>query len=70
MLPKRFPELPHEAQLAIVCHELLHVRRNDWVATLIEEFVSGMLWFQPAAYVLIADIRLAREQVVDQKWWN
>jgi len=67
MLPKKFPELTRDAQLAIACHELLHVRRNDWLAALIEEFAGGLLWFQPAVYLLIADIRLAREQLVDRE---
>jgi TonB family protein len=67
LLPEKFVALPHEAQLAILCHELLHVRREDWVAALMEEFCGALLWFQPAAYLLIADIRLAREQVVDRQ---
>ena len=67
MLPDKFMHLSREAQLAIACHELLHVRRNDWLAALMEEIVGSLLWFQPAVYLLIADIRLAREQVVDQR---
>jgi TonB family protein len=66
LLPTRFETLPPEAQLAVACHELLHVRRRDWLAALAEELVSCLFWFQPAIYVLVADIRLAREQLVDQ----
>jgi hypothetical protein len=67
LLPESFLALSSEAQLAILCHELLHVRRNDWLAALAEEFTGALLWFQPAVYILIADIRLAREQVVDRR---
>jgi TonB family protein len=67
LLPIRFETLPQEAQLAVACHELLHVRRNDWLAALAEEFVGCLLWFQPAVYLLVADIRLAREQLVDRR---
>jgi TonB family protein len=66
LLPEAFLKLPEEAQCAIVCHELLHVRRNDWLWAMTEEFVGALLWFQPAVYLLLADIRLAREKLVDR----
>jgi TonB family protein len=65
LVPETFSALAQEAQLAILCHELLHVRRNDWLAALAEELCAALFWFQPAIQVLLADIRLAREQVVD-----
>jgi TonB family protein len=67
LLPEKFMALSRESQLAILCHELLHVKRNDWLAALLEELCGALLWFQPAAYMLIADIRLAREQLVDRQ---
>jgi TonB family protein len=66
LLPEKFLELPDEAQRAIVCHELLHVRARDWLAAIAEEIAGALLWFQPAIYLLLADIRLAREKVVDR----
>jgi len=48
-----------------VCHELLHVRRNDWFATVIEELAGILMWFHPAVWWLLSQIRLAREEVVD-----
>ncbi len=52
---------------AIGCHELLHVRRHDWVFTLLEECVLALFWFHPAMWWLIAQIQLAREEVVDRE---
>jgi TonB family protein len=66
VLPARFVELPVEIQEAIACHELLHVRRHDWLATLAEESVRAALWFHPAIWWLIGQIQLAREQTVDE----
>jgi TonB family protein len=66
LLPIKFETLSQEAQLAVACHELLHVRRRDWLAALAEELISCLFWFQPAIYLLVADIRLAREQIVDR----
>lgn len=65
LLPERFLSLPHEAQLSVACHELLHVKRRDWVYGVLEEFAASALWFHPAVWWLAARIRLAREQAVD-----
>src|SRR5262249_9146244 len=37
LLPDSFSGLDDEAQCGIAAHELLHVRRNDWLVTLLEE---------------------------------
>ncbi len=50
LLPSRFPELPADIQEAIVCHELLHVRRRDWIVTVAEQAIRAALWFHPAVY--------------------
>ena len=54
-------------QHAIACHELLHVRRRDWVIQVIEESVRSIFWFHPPIWWLIDRIQLTREQVVDQE---
>lgn len=66
-LPRRVFEVPRAVQRAIVCHELIHVRRRDWVHTVLEEFVCAVLWFHPGARVLASRICLAREMLVDQE---
>lgn len=65
LLPQSFPLMDSGFQAAIACHELLHVRRCDWVHHLTEEVIRTCLWFHPAIAWLIARVRLAREQVVD-----
>jgi len=65
VLPARFAALPPDIQEAIACHELLHVRRHDWIAALAEESIRAALWFHPAVWWLIGQIQLAREQAVD-----
>jgi TonB family protein len=67
LLPESFRALGEEAQCAIVCHELLHVRRHDWLLTVSEEIAAALLWFNPAIWWLLAHTRLAREQVVDEE---
>ena len=50
----------------VACHELLHVRRRDWLFTVIEECALSLFWFHPAMWWLIAQIQLAREEAVDR----
>ncbi len=64
-LPPTFSAMKRETQRAIACHELIHVRRHDWLFTVMEEFVAAALWFNPAVWWLVSQIRLAREEVVD-----
>jgi beta-lactamase regulating signal transducer with metallopeptidase domain len=65
LLPETFLALAEEAQCGIACHELLHVRRHDWLVTVLEELAGTLLWFNPAVWPLLAQTRLAREQLVD-----
>jgi TonB family protein len=65
LLPQSFLDLEEDSQRAIVCHELLHVKRSDWLATIIEELAGVLLWFHPAVWWLLSQTRLAREEVVD-----
>lgn len=67
LLPTRFPELNAALQEAILCHEVLHVRRRDWLFTVAEEVVRAIFWFHPAIWWLLGEIGLAREQAVDRE---
>jgi TonB family protein len=67
LLPARFPELDASLREAILCHEVLHVRRRDWLFTLAEEVVRAVFWFHPAIWWLLGEIGLAREQAVDRQ---
>jgi TonB family protein len=66
LLPARFPLLRTELREAILCHELLHVERRDWMFTVAEELVRATFWFHPAIWWVLGEIQLAREQTVDQ----
>ncbi len=66
ILPEGFDALDVPEQEAVACHELLHVRRRDSWALLLEEAARALLWPQPAAWGVLSDISLAREQAVDR----
>jgi TonB family protein len=67
LVPERFRELSAEMQDAILCHEILHVRRHDWLFTAGEELIRALLWFHPAIWWLLREIQLLREEVVDRE---
>jgi TonB family protein len=67
LFPVRFLEMSPEIQAAVACHELLHVRRKDWLFTIAEELLRAVLWFHPAIWWLLGQIQLAREQAVDRQ---
>lgn len=65
MLPDRFSTLSANEQKAIACHELVHVKRHDWLRAAADEIVRALGWFHPAIWWLLDQIHLTREQVVD-----
>lgn len=65
LLPERWLSLDPERRTAIACHELIHVYRKDWLFHMSEELVRAAIWFHPAVWWIVDQIRLAREQVVD-----
>jgi TonB family protein len=65
LLPERVVDQPFAVQRAIVCHELLHVKRHDWLRTVLEQVWRSLLWFHPAAHLLLSHVGLMREAVVD-----
>ena len=66
LLPESLREEPDAIRRAILAHELWHVRRKDWMWTVVEEGVRAVLWFHPAIWVLLSSIQSAREEVVDE----
>ena len=66
ILPPWIHDVESHVQEAIACHELIHVRRRDWLDEILEEVVRSLFWFHPAMRWLIGRVQLSREQVVDQ----
>jgi TonB family protein len=66
VLPYVIKSVDAAAQRAVVAHELHHVKRRDWLWTIVEEIVRSVFWFHPAMWWLISRVQLARETVVDE----
>jgi beta-lactamase regulating signal transducer with metallopeptidase domain len=65
LLPEAVAGMPLEEQRCVALHELLHVRRRDWLVILFEESLRSLLWFHPALWLVLDRVALSREQAVD-----
>ena len=66
LLPDRVREEAPAIQRALFAHELIHVRRRDWLWVLCEELLLAGFWFNPAMWWIVAQVRRAREEAVDE----
>jgi TonB family protein len=66
LLPPTVLRMSTAVQRAILCHELVHVKRRDWLQTIGEEIWRSLLWFHPHAHLVATKLSLAREMVVDE----
>jgi beta-lactamase regulating signal transducer with metallopeptidase domain len=67
LLPRSVRQMSAAVQRAILCHELLHVKRRDWLHTIVEEVWRSLLWFHPHAHLVASKLSLSREMVVDEQ---
>lgn len=65
LLPRRVLDLSPAMQRAVVTHEFVHVRRRDWLPTVLDEIWCALLWFHPAARLVASRLSLAREAIAD-----
>jgi beta-lactamase regulating signal transducer with metallopeptidase domain len=65
LLPEDARELPAELREPMIAHELAHITRKDWAGVLFEELARAAMWFHPAVWWTITQIRAAREESVD-----
>lgn len=66
LVPERLLSMPADHRSAVACHELLHVRRHDWVWILVEEHARAVFWFHPGVWWLLEQIQISREQLIDR----
>ena len=70
LLPAALVQADADTRRAVLCHELIHVRRGDWGHLLIEEAARTLYWFHPAIRWLVAELHVVREELVDREVVN
>lgn len=65
LLPSHAREWSRERMHAVLCHELAHIRRNDWAVQMSAEVLRTVLWFNPLVWITCTRLRHAGEQACD-----
>jgi beta-lactamase regulating signal transducer with metallopeptidase domain len=65
LLPVAAREWTDEEHYGVLCHELEHVRRHDWLMLMIERIVTAIFWINPLVHVLGRSASGARERSAD-----
>jgi beta-lactamase regulating signal transducer with metallopeptidase domain len=70
LVPRDASSWPTERIRAVLCHELAHVRRGDWVVQLTAELMRAVYWFNPLLWVVCRSLRRESEQACDDAALN
>jgi beta-lactamase regulating signal transducer with metallopeptidase domain len=65
LVPRQAREWSDEELFGVLCHELEHVRRNDWLMLMIERIVTAIFWINPLVHMLGRFASGARERAAD-----
>ena len=67
VVPGDFLHRPADVQRCVLTHELVHVRRGDWLTACVEQVFTVFAWFHPATWIIVGELRQAREELVDRE---
>jgi TonB family protein len=65
ILPAAAREWPAERSRIVICHELAHVARRDWLLQICAELTRGFYWFHPLAWIAARRLRQESERACD-----
>lgn len=65
LLPAGSEDWPDDRVRAVLCHELAHVRRRDWLVQTTAEMLRAVCWFNPLLWVACNRLRLESEYACD-----
>ena len=65
LIPANADEWDEEQRIAVLTHELAHVKRFDALSQMIGQTMLALLWFHPLAWVAVRRMRQEREHACD-----
>jgi TonB family protein len=65
LLPSHAREWPDERVHVVVCHELAHIARHDWLVQIGAQALLTVLWFNPLMWLACRRLRRESEQACD-----
>ena len=67
LLPSDAPSWESTRTHIVLCHELAHVARGDWLFQITADLLKTVLWFTPFTWMLCARLRRESEQACDDQ---
>ena len=67
LVPARAAGWSEERIRVVVCHELAHVRRNDWAVQIAADILRRLYWFQPLMWIAYRQLRTESEHACDDE---
>ena len=65
LLPSHARDWPDDRIHAVLCHELAHIGRGDWLVQITAQALLTILWFNPLMWMACARLRRESEQACD-----
>jgi len=70
ILPRAARDWSGDRARIVLCHELAHIRRRDWVIQIAAQIVRSVYWFNPLLWMACTRLRLESEQACDDRVLN
>jgi TonB family protein len=70
ILPAIAREWPGDRRRIVICHELAHIVRGDWLLQMCAELARGFYWFHPLAWAAAGHLRHESECACDDSVLN
>ncbi|HWF84226.1 MAG TPA: M56 family metallopeptidase [Vicinamibacterales bacterium] len=65
ILPAPARDWPDARVRVVLCHELAHIRRRDWLVQLVAELLRSAYWFNPLLWMACRRVRQESEHACD-----
>ena len=65
LIPAAAVEWDEEQRIAVLTHELAHVKRFDAFSQMLAQLALALLWFHPLAWLAVRRMRMEREHACD-----
>lgn len=70
ILPRGAGDWTDDRIRVVLCHELAHIQRSDWLVQMAAEILRSVHWFNPLAWIVCRQLRHESEQAADDAVLN
>jgi TonB family protein len=67
LLPHHSRDWTADRLHVVLCHELAHIRRHDWIVQMGAEILRVLLWLNPLVWIVCTRLRRESEQACDDE---